>query len=105
LAADYLPIQASAVPCEQVFSSSAETDTRRRNRIHPVLMEMLQMLKFAYKEDRKATNFLDGWTSVISELEGHLASAQQITQLFDSSSNAGVHADRVDKIMSVIGED
>ena len=33
IAMDYLPIQASAVPCEQIFSSSAETDTKKRNRI------------------------------------------------------------------------
>lgn len=43
---DYLPIQASSVPCERAFSSSAETDTNRRNRISPVLMEALQMLKY-----------------------------------------------------------
>jgi hypothetical protein len=43
---DYLPIQASSVPCERAFSSSAETDTHRRNRISPVLMEALQMLKY-----------------------------------------------------------
>jgi hypothetical protein len=42
---DYLPIQASSVPCERAFSLSAETDTARRNRISPVLMEALQMLK------------------------------------------------------------
>ena len=46
MAMDYLPIQASSVPSECVFSSSAQTDTARRNRINPVLMEALQMLKF-----------------------------------------------------------
>lgn len=45
IALDYLPIQASSVPSERVFSSSAETDTAKRNRI-PALMEALQMLKF-----------------------------------------------------------
>jgi hypothetical protein len=49
---DYLPIQASAVPCERAFSSSAETDTKRRNRIRPELMEALQVLKFALKKSR-----------------------------------------------------
>ena len=49
---DYLPIQASAVPCERVFSSSAETDTKKRNRIKPELMEALQVLKFALKKSR-----------------------------------------------------
>ena len=47
---DYLPIQASAVPCERVFSSSAETDTKKRNRINLELMEALQVLKFALKK-------------------------------------------------------
>lgn len=45
---DYLPIQASSVPCERAFSSASETDTRRRNRIRPELMEMIQMLKNMY---------------------------------------------------------
>jgi hypothetical protein len=35
MAMDYLPIQASSVPSERVFSSSAETDTYKCNRIHP----------------------------------------------------------------------
>jgi hypothetical protein len=43
----FLPIQASAVPSERVFSLSAETDTSKRNRISPALMEALQMLKFS----------------------------------------------------------
>jgi hypothetical protein len=52
IALDYLPIQASSVPSERVFSSSAETDTVKRNRIHPLLMEALQMLKFGLKRSR-----------------------------------------------------
>jgi hypothetical protein len=49
---DYLPIQASAVACERVFSSSVETDTKKRNRIKPELMEALQVLKYSLKKDR-----------------------------------------------------
>jgi hAT family C-terminal dimerisation region len=52
IAMDYLPIQASAVPCERVFSSSAETDTKKRNRILPELMEALQVLKYSLKKSR-----------------------------------------------------
>lgn len=48
---DYLPIQASSVPCERVFSSSAETDTVRRNRLTPVMFEALQMTKYAIWND------------------------------------------------------
>lgn len=56
---DYLPIQASAVPCERIFSSSAETITKKRNRIGPTLMEALQMLKFFLKKER--LDFMKGW--------------------------------------------
>jgi hypothetical protein len=59
IAMDYLPIQASSVPSERVFSSSAETDTHKRNRIHPLLMEALQMLKFGLKKSR--LDFMTGW--------------------------------------------
>ncbi|KAJ6537028.1 hypothetical protein B0H19DRAFT_1079405 [Mycena capillaripes] len=59
LFADYAPIQATSVPSERVFSLSAETDTKRRNRISPVLMEALQMLKFSYKKSR--LNFMADW--------------------------------------------
>jgi hypothetical protein len=58
---DYLPIQASAVPCERVFSSSAATDTKKRNRLSPLLMEALQMLKFSLKKTR--LNFTAGWVT------------------------------------------
>ncbi|KAJ6622370.1 hypothetical protein B0H10DRAFT_1788240, partial [Mycena sp. CBHHK59/15] len=59
LFANYAPIQATSVPSEQVFSSSAETDTKRRNRISPPLMEGLQMLKFNFKKAR--LNFMADW--------------------------------------------
>lgn len=65
---DFLPIQASAVPCERIFSSSAETDTKKRNRISPLLMEGLQMLKFSGKQDR--INFSDGWITSQKEMLG-----------------------------------
>ncbi|KAJ7871087.1 hypothetical protein B0H13DRAFT_1485080, partial [Mycena leptocephala] len=46
LFADYAPIQATSVPSERVFSSSAETDIKRRNRTNALLMEAPQVLKF-----------------------------------------------------------
>ena len=66
MAMDYLPIQASSVPCEHVFSSSAETMTKRRNCINVTLMEALQMLKFHFKKQRP--NFMDGWITQHEEL-------------------------------------
>ena len=59
IAMDYLPIQASAVPCERVFSSSAKTDTKKWNRISPALMEALQVLKFSLKKDRLISSTFD----------------------------------------------
>jgi hAT family C-terminal dimerisation region len=66
MAMDYLPIQASAVPCERIFSSSAETDTKKRNRISPLLMEALQMLKFYLKKER--LNFAESWVTPESQM-------------------------------------
>ncbi|KIK19728.1 hypothetical protein PISMIDRAFT_85242, partial [Pisolithus microcarpus 441] len=59
IAMDYLPIQALAVPCECIFSSSAEMMTKRCNQISPILMEALQMLKFFFKKEQ--LNFTRGW--------------------------------------------
>ena len=35
MAMDYLPIQASAVPCEHIFSSSSETDIKEEKPDQP----------------------------------------------------------------------
>lgn len=56
---DYLPIQATSVPCERVFSSAKDTDTAKRNRVNPALMESLQMLKYSLKKER--LDFMNGW--------------------------------------------
>jgi hypothetical protein len=61
MAMDYLPIQATSVSCKHVFSSAKETDTAKRNRISPVLMEALQLLKFSLKKEH--LNFMNGWAT------------------------------------------
>jgi hypothetical protein len=66
MAMDYLLIQASAVPCEHIFSSSAKTDTKRRNRLSPVMMEALQMLKFHLKKSH--LNFMKDWATSEKQL-------------------------------------
>jgi hAT family C-terminal dimerisation region len=68
IAMDYLPIQASSVPCKCVFSSAKETDTVKHNQIHPMLMEALQMLKFPLKKDRQSISFTDGWKTAKVEM-------------------------------------
>ena len=67
---DILPIQASSVPCERVFSSGLLTATTRRNRISEDLMESLQLLKFSFKKGR-ALNFTEGmkWEEELLEFE------------------------------------
>ena len=67
---DIIPIQASSVPCERVFSSSKETVSARRNTLSPDLMEALQLLKFATKQGR-GLYFTEGWDKdkEVAELE------------------------------------
>lgn len=52
VACDVLPVQASAVPCEHVFSSSKETCALRRNNISNEALERLQILKYLFKLER-----------------------------------------------------
>jgi hypothetical protein len=64
---DILPIQASAVPSERVFSSAKETTTARRNKLSPELMEALQILKFSINKGN-CLDFTAG-TSRSAEIE------------------------------------
>jgi len=67
IAMDYLLIQASSVPYERVFSSAKETDTLKYNRIHLVLIEALQTLKFSLKKEH--FNFTSGWQMALSDMK------------------------------------
>lgn len=53
MALDYLAIQGSATAIERVWSSAAETDTKRRNRLTPTRLEALQFLKAGYRRRRQ----------------------------------------------------
>ena len=68
MALDYLPIQASAVPCERVFSSASDTEQHKRTRISPALMEALQVLKFSLRGQR-GLDFTGGWQASTTDLE------------------------------------
>lgn len=81
IAMDYLPIQASAVPCERIFSSSAETDTKKRNRISPVLMEALQMLKLYLKKER--LSFTNAWMTTEKEMTLDIPDEDALQKLFE----------------------
>lgn len=78
---DVLPVQASAVPCEHVFSSSKETMSARRNKISPELMEALQMLKFSVRNGR-GLNFTEGMTyeDEVQYLENDLGDERRVPE-------------------------
>ena len=50
-ALDILPAQASSVSSERVFLSSKETCTLRQNKITPIFLEILQILKYIYHQE------------------------------------------------------
>ncbi|CAL1702834.1 unnamed protein product [Somion occarium] len=52
VALDVMPVQASAVACERVFSSAKETDTLHRHCTYPVFFKHLQLMKYAIKKAR-----------------------------------------------------
>ena len=51
IALDYLPSQASSVPCERLFSASKQTAVDRRACLHSDKFEYLQVLKSAWQKD------------------------------------------------------
>ena len=53
MARDYLSIQGAATPVERIWSSAAETDTKRRNRLSPNIFSTLQFFKGAYRRYRR----------------------------------------------------
>jgi len=63
---DYLPVQATSVLCECIFSSAKEMDTNKRNRMSPALMEALQLLKFTLKKE--CLSFMQGWAMPEADL-------------------------------------
>ena len=95
---DHLLIQASAVPCKRVFSSSAETDTKRHNRIHPVLMEALQMVKFSLKNDR--LNFTEGLITLECDMVDNVPEVDLLEPLLGKDSAVGM-----DAIIAALGQD
>ena len=97
---NFIPIQASAVPSECVFSSSGETDTKKRNRINPVLMEALQMLKFALKQS--CLNFTEGWATPQSMLQDEEPDSAKdlLSDLLGLNSE-----DAIDEIIQEFGDD
>ncbi|KIM77964.1 hypothetical protein PILCRDRAFT_76149, partial [Piloderma croceum F 1598] len=98
VALDYLPIQASTVPSERVFLSSAETDMKKHNHINLILMETLQMLKFALKKSH--LNFTDGRITMESDMQEQEPDGDLLAMLLQDN-----HKDTLDRIIHAFGED
>ncbi len=49
IAWDYLPVMASSVSSEKIFSSSGITISKQRNHLHGDIVEALQILKSAFR--------------------------------------------------------
>lgn len=56
---DILPVQATSVPCERIFSAAADIVTKDRSRLLPKHVEMLQVFKFFLK--KKRLTFVPDW--------------------------------------------
>jgi len=87
---DVLPAQATAVPCERVFSSSKETCTLRRSKLDPTTIEMLQVLKYLYH--REQLNFMAGLLASEEDytIEGPVTEAA-ILELLKAGKEAELH--------------
>jgi hypothetical protein len=97
-ALDYLPIQASSVLSERIFSLSAEMDTKKHNCINPILMESLQMLKFALKKAR--LNFTGGWITSENVMLEQVSDQDLLAALFAEDSE-----DAMDRIIQNFAAD
>ena len=86
MALDFLPIQASTVPCEWAFSSSAETDTNQQNHIGPNLMEALQMLKYSIQND--LINFTKEGLAMEKDLVFEYTSQDLLAQLAQTTGDS-----------------
>ena len=85
VALDILPAQASSVPCERIFSSSKETCTLRRNILSAALLEVRQVLKHLYKQER--LDFMSQWVSRKEDYSIEYATETAINELVSSGKS------------------
>ncbi|KAF8124476.1 hypothetical protein EV363DRAFT_1178050, partial [Boletus edulis] len=89
----------SAVPCERVFSSSSETNTKKHNHIAPLLMEALQMLKFWLKKDH--LNFTKDWVTPQKDMISNEDNDDDLLARLFSTTNKS----SLDNILSAIARE
>jgi hypothetical protein len=89
---DLMPVQATSVPSEHIFSASKRTTTARRNHLTPKMMEATQILKFEAKNKREIS-FTKGF-SLKEEFDdfeelGNVATAQDLRAYFSGIREEG----------------
>jgi hypothetical protein len=89
---DLMPVQATSVPSECIFSVSKRTTTARRNHLTPKMMEATQILKFEAKNKREIS-FTKGLSlkeefDDLEELED-VATAQDLRAYFSGICEEG----------------
>lgn len=84
----------SSVPCEQVFSSSKETDTLWQSNLSLALMEILQILKFCMHQEH--LSFTDDWLTS----DTVLASLDISQEYIDHSMAKG----KIDEVLLLIAK-
>ncbi|EPQ58171.1 hypothetical protein GLOTRDRAFT_37434, partial [Gloeophyllum trabeum ATCC 11539] len=95
VALDILPVQASAVPCERVFSSSGETDDSRRSKLSAFMFEVLQILKYLYRHER--LDFAADWAAKEADLREVLEPPKEKVHGLISSDQIDVLAQFLEK--------
>ena len=103
MAIDYLPVQASSVPCEHFFSSGRETLTKNCNRISPILMEALQMMKFFLKKE--CLNFMCGWVKAQQEMLSETVDDDLLAVIIDANVVNESLSHVMDDIIGAIADD
>ena len=99
MALNYLPIQASSVPCEWAFSSSAETDTSCCNWISSILIKALQMLK--YSINNKLMDFTSDLLTLEAELHENMTQ-NLLVKFGNNFSTTEAHEDVLDQVIRVV---
>jgi hypothetical protein len=80
---DLMPVQATSVPSEHIFSASKWTTTARRNHLTPKIMEATQILNLKLEaKNKREISFTKGFSlqeefDDLEELEG-MATAQDL---------------------------
>ena len=95
-------MQASAVPCERVFSSSKVTDADRRSKLDPQFMETLQILKFRLHEENLGDAFLHHVRNATEEECARLSEegTQTAESQFESSTRDQAPSEDIEEVES-----